>query len=101
MDKNTVSREGNRAKIELTSDLVASVVQDLRPQFKSLSDKGITELTIDLSQVSAIDSMGIGLLIAVYNSMLSRNGQVFLTNASVEIKELLREMRIDKRLTVA
>ena len=100
MSKANIDIDGTKATVEIIGDVVASAVQELRPQVKALIDKGVTEITIDFSRVSVIDSMGIGLLIAAYNSLSSKNGQITLVNASAEIKELMKEMRIDKRLVV-
>ena len=49
-------------------------------------------LTIDLSRVELIDSVGIGLLIAAHNSLAKGGGRLALENVNPDLTGLLRTM---------
>jgi len=55
-------------------DVVASTVAELRPRIKELINSGVRDITINLSNAKMVDSMGIGLLIATYNSVTKMGG---------------------------
>jgi len=81
-------------------DLTAGTVEQVRAQLKALLQTGTLELTIDLAGVQMVDSMGIGLLIQAHNSLQKVGGGLTVKNASSELMDLFRSMRLDKRFTL-
>jgi len=81
-------------------DIVASAVSELRQQLKSIADGGAQQVTIDLAQVQIVDSTGIGLLIAAYNTLQKAGGKIALINASRDLVLLFKSMRLDQRFEI-
>jgi len=81
-------------------DIVASMADDLRTQLKDIVAQLAGPLTIDLARVELIDSVGIGLLIAVHNTLSKKGGRLTLAHVSPDLATLLRTMRLDKHFSI-
>jgi len=97
----TVEKDGQRAEVKPGRDIVASMADELRQTLKEVVSVGIKELVINLSGVTMIDSVGIGLLIAAHNSLNKEGGKLVIKNASKEIDELFKSMRLNQRFSVS
>jgi len=51
------------------TDIVASSIEDFKSELRQLVEKGVEELIIDLTRVTMVDSVGLGVLIATHNSL--------------------------------
>jgi anti-anti-sigma factor len=58
------------------------------------------EVVFDLGQAAMLDSSGIGLLIAAYNTVSRRQGRLHVVNVSGDVFQLLQTMRLVSRLNV-
>lgn len=81
-------------------NIVASMADDFRIRLERMVTLGIKDLTIDLKGVGMVDSVGLGLLIAAYNSINDKGGTMKIKNASGEIYNLLKVMRLDQHFEV-
>lgn len=81
-------------------DIVASVADELRGRLKEILQAAEGPLVIDLARVELIDSVGIGLLIAVHNTLGKKGGRLALRNVNADLASLLRTMRLDKHFQV-
>jgi anti-anti-sigma factor len=81
-------------------DIVASVADELRSAVKDLIPGLAGPLVIDLSRVALVDSVGIGLLIAVHNTLSKKGGQLALAHVNPDLASLLRTMRLDKHFSI-
>lgn len=99
MSDTPASQDGTKALIH-PGDLTASTVDRVRDQLKTLLQCGTRELTVDLAGVQMVDSMGIGLLIQAHNSLAKVGGGLVVRNASADLLNLFRSMRLDKRFTI-
>ena len=95
-----IRREDGAATLAPHGDIVASSVPELRPALRELVREGVGGVTVDLAETAMIDSTGLGLLIATYNSLMKSKGRFALVNASPEILELLQAMRIHQHFEV-
>lgn len=77
-------------------DIVAPTVDGLRKKLLNLMEGGGKELVVDLTGVQMIDSVGIGLLVATHNSLHKTGGRLVVTNASKDICDLFKAMRLDQ-----
>jgi anti-sigma B factor antagonist len=100
MENFDVRREGDRATVAPRGDVVATAVADLRQTMRDLVRGGVREMVVDLHSAEMMDSTGIGLLLAGYNSLGQAGGKFSVVGASPEILELLRTMRVHQRFTV-
>jgi len=60
-------------------------------------DAGQSKIILDLGGVTAIDSSGIGEMVACYTSVTKRNGQLKLLNLSPKINDI---MQVTQLITV-
>ncbi len=95
-----IIRDGDKAIVKPGEDIVASMVEDLRKDFKQALHDGAEQITIDLSEVDMMDSMGIGVLVAAHNTLKKNDGQLELINASADILKLLQNMRLDQHFSI-
>ena len=101
MPEYEVKRKGSQVTIKPARDVVASSVPDLRQKIKELVDDGVKAVKIDLSRASMVDSMGIGLFIAAYNTLQKVGGTLEIVKVSPDILSLFRTMRIDQHFSVS
>ena len=94
----TVERTGSQRTVTLTGNLTAALVPALQGALKEELASGAREIVFDLTQTVALDSSGIGLLIAAHNSMSKVSGATRVINASPDILHLLQSMRLAGRL---
>jgi anti-anti-sigma factor len=92
--------EDGRTVLTPAGDIVASVADDLRTRLKELMGQLAGQLVIDLSRVELIDSVGIGLLIAVHNTLSKKGERLVLAHVSPDLASLLRTMRLDKHFSI-
>ncbi len=100
MKEFELKRNGESLGVVLGGDLTASMVPELKSALQKATGEGVLEVDFDLSNTAFIDSTGIGLLIATYNSLSKKNGTVRVVMVSEDIYGLLRSMRLEKRLCV-
>lgn len=100
MCENSIARDGSRGVLKFESNLVASAVNNLRLLVNKMIDEGLRELTVDLSGISVVDSMGIGFLISAHNSLLKIDGKIEVINVTGEIMDLFKSMRLDHHFSL-
>jgi len=89
----------NVAIVKITGDITLSKGGDvlLKDKVQSLLHQGYTNLLIDLSGVSYVDSAGLGELVQTYVTAKNRGGRLRLLNPTKRLKDLLV---VTKLLTV-
>ena len=95
-----ITSEENRTVVIPEGDIVASTVEGLRTALKETLGQGVSEVTLDLSHVSVIDSIGLGLVISVHNSLAKKGGKLSVTHVAKEVLELFKSMRLDRHFSV-
>ena len=100
VSKIHVLQEGSKTIIKPAFDVVASSLPELRDTLKQTVNGGAKDVSMDLSQVAMIDSMGIGLIIAAYNSLNTAGGRFSVINVSKDVLDLFKNMRLDKHFAV-
>lgn len=100
MNMSDLRRDGAMAVITPGKDIVASMADEFREELKDLIQDGVTQLTIDLSNVTMMDSIGMGLLIAAHNSLRNGGGKLLIVKASDDILGLFKTMRLDKHFDI-
>jgi anti-anti-sigma factor len=93
-----ITHNGRQARVMLREKLTAADIPALQPALKQEINAGVREIVFDLSKMVSLDSTGIGLLIAVYNSIEAMQGIIRLINVSPDILKLLQGMRLVDRL---
>ena len=54
------------------------------------TEKGFTQVVMDLSELEFMDSTGIGVLIGRYKKLKEYNKPIFITNPSVQAEKIFR-----------
>jgi anti-sigma B factor antagonist len=93
-----ITRDGGQARVTLGAKLTAAEVTELQPVLKQEIVAGVREIVFDLAETTALDSTGIGLLIAANNSLAPVQGAIRLINLTPDLVKLLQSMRLVDRL---
>jgi anti-anti-sigma factor len=80
--------------------IVSSNVGEMRTKMKGLIAEGCSAIVMDLKAVRIVDSTGIGLLIAIHNSLQKTGGKLSVINASKDILELFKAMRLEQHFSI-
>ena len=68
---------------------------------RALVNAGASQLVLDLTDVRMVDSMGIGLLISIHNTLKKTGRQLSVIHVSKEINELFRTMRMHQHFSIS
>ena len=97
-----VTREDNKVVVRPDGDrIVAATFPELRSKMRGIVEEGVRDLVVDLTGVNMVDSSGIGLLIAAYNSLRKVGGTLAVIHASAEILELFQTLRMHQYFSVS
>ncbi|MDR3599566.1 MAG: STAS domain-containing protein [Desulfosporosinus sp.] len=94
--KHTIKVSGNHAMIFLNDKIYVSDASLLRDDLMELIDQGVTDLRIDLSELTYIDSSGLGTLVTVNKRTKEKDGRLVLTGAQGLPLDLIKRTRLDK-----
>lgn len=96
-----IQKEDRNILIILTKDLVASMVSDFSDELRSLFDEKPQTITIDLSNVRIVDSLGMGVLISTHNHLTKSGGNLSVINAPPDIYEAFCVMRLNHHFSIS
>ena len=69
--------------------------RSLQERINSLLAEGLRDFTLDLADVSYIDSLGLGQLVAIRTSIQNRSGRVRLLRPNERVRKLLHITKLD------
>jgi len=84
--KITKKQDGSALVIALEGRLDTTTAPDLEKELKTSLD-GVTDLTLDLTDLDYISSAGLRVLLSAHKTMM-KQGQMKVTNASEIVKEV-------------
>lgn len=84
-----------------SEDLTAATIEQCRSCIMKLIQATNGKFTIDLSKVHMVDSKGIGLIIASYNTLQTSSRELEITGSNDEIRSLFKLMRLDRHFVVS
>ncbi len=71
------------------------LAEDFREEaMRYIDDENITALIVDLSQVSIMNSAGLGVLIAMQNEMEKRKGRLWIVGLQPLMREIFDRMKL-------
>jgi len=100
MGQCEITRQNRQVIVKPGTDLVASMADGFREELQQVIRESPESVTIDLTGVEMVDSVGIGVMIAVYNSLAKMEGMLKVINANKNLLNLFRTMRLDRHFTV-
>lgn len=72
-----------------------------KARLAELFDEGVNEITVDFTNVDALDSSGIGKLLVFYKKLKDRGGSLSIINVKHKnIQHLLDMIRLDKVINI-
>ncbi len=93
MLKTNVKQEQKSVEIKLTGELDFGTVNDFEVLMMKLEYK-YERYVIDFSELTFIDSAGIGILLKYYNIFKAKKRQIFFSNLRPKHIELLKVLKI-------
>jgi anti-sigma B factor antagonist len=93
--------QGETLRISEVKELGASNSSDFRDQARAAMTPGQRNIEIDLSQTMFLDSYGLGSLISLHKTTVSRNGKVRLLNPTPSVQQLLELTRMHRLFEIS
>ncbi|MDO8106538.1 STAS domain-containing protein [Isoptericola sp. b441] len=91
MDVSVTSRQiGDRTVIEVTGEIDVYTAPALREEIASLVDAEHTSIVVDLTQVSFMDSTGLGVLVGALKKVRTLGGDLSLVINEEKILKVFR-----------
>ncbi|KMQ51876.1 hypothetical protein CHISP_1131 [Chitinispirillum alkaliphilum] len=98
MDTFSLGKDEKNGELNVTvrADLCAENCPELRESLKNQlsSSEVLSKVVIDITSVNFIDSAGVGLLIALHNSLEKRDGRLVLTGVCESVFDFLTTLRL-------
>ena len=96
-----ITRQGDKTVFKPNKDITASNSPEFRAALKEMIDTGGRDLTVDLIDTHMIDSAGIGLLVATFNSLSRLEGKMEVINATSDLLGLFKAFRLDQHFPIS
>jgi len=98
--------DGRGATIQLRArylnyDVADALKAVLRTRTQELLDGGQRHFVLELSEVSIVDSCGVGLMIGLHNQIHAATGALWLVGVTQFLQKILRMMHLDQYFQVA
>lgn len=92
------NNESNKWELKLEGEVDLSTASQLRGELQDAYEIEGADMELDLTNLSYIDSTGLGVMIGAYGKMKEKNNSIILLNPRDNIKKLLRITSLDKIL---
>jgi anti-sigma B factor antagonist len=96
----TTNIEGGTVTLNITGELDAVSVPDLRPVLDDLISKGHKKIVVDLSGLRLIDSSGVGAIVYLFRKLRAVGGTVSVRGAADQPLAILRLLKLDTILLI-
>ncbi|KAB2328571.1 STAS domain-containing protein [Cytobacillus depressus] len=85
-----IQEEANKIKVDIQGEIDAFTAPKLRERIFPLTDKEGVEMIINLSNVSYLDSTGLGVFVGVFKNLRSNNGGLQIIGLSSRLMRLFK-----------
>ncbi|MCB2185449.1 MAG: STAS domain-containing protein [Deltaproteobacteria bacterium] len=93
-----VTTEQSRALFQIVGRIDESGAEGLEKKFNTLDLYRIREVVLDFTRVEYIASVGIGKIILMHKTLVSRGGVVMVQNASTSISTMFKLLKLDRTI---
>ncbi|MDY6905703.1 MAG: STAS domain-containing protein [Thermodesulfobacteriota bacterium] len=100
MGQSNITKDDAGITVKPQTNLVASMADEFRAELQALVREKPGQIIIDMNGVEMVDSVGIGVMIAVHNSLSKSEGILKIINADKNIYNLFKTMRLDRHFAV-
>src|SRR3954471_6616176 len=84
--------------LTVEGSLDAVTASTLKPEVIAIEEARQLKVVVDLSQLTLIDSTGVGVLISLFKRLRARDGHVYFAGLTGQPKEIFRLLRLDRSL---
>ena len=95
-----ITKDGDQTIVKPGQNIVVNMAEEFRNELRNLVEEGPKELVIDFEGIEMVDSVGIGVMIATYNSVMKFGGKFLVINVSKNLYGLFKTMRLDQHFKV-
>ncbi|WP_378954714.1 STAS domain-containing protein [Pelosinus sp. sgz500959] len=95
---HSIKVSGNHVKAFLKGKVYSQDASIFRDELLEHIEQGVTEISIDLSELTYIDSTGLGVLITIHKRTKEKNGKIVITGAQGMVEQLFKRTRLDRVL---
>ncbi len=89
--------EGNTTVLDINGDVVFNTLSEIREVIKQkMNEPDSGNLIINLSNVGMIDSAGVGFIVSMYKTILSRKGCFALAEPNATVKDVLQTVGLTR-----
>jgi anti-sigma B factor antagonist len=85
-----VDRNATAVTVEITGEVDIGSAPGLRSYLNECLSEGYTEITLDLTRMTFIDSSGLGVLVGVINRLRREDGRLIISNPPPIAVQVLR-----------
>ncbi|MBF0274905.1 MAG: STAS domain-containing protein [Nitrospinae bacterium] len=97
--KIDVSNNGNDLKASLKGKLITIEENNsLETFFKTFLDKGVKKFLINMSEVTHINSSGLGLIVKYFQKIKAVDGAIVFCYVQKDVNELFQMTRLNKKI---
>ena len=98
---SAIEKNGSEVKVIPDQDILSSNRDELRNELAELVSEGVQHIIVDMSKVGRIDSSGLSVFIATYNSLKANEGVLELINVNETIRKLFLLTRFDRYISIS
>ncbi len=96
-----VKRNGNQAVVIPDGRIDITNSQDLKKKLLDIFDEGFDEIVIDFSNISSIDSSGLGKLLLFHKKLKERGGELRIINVGSDyVKKMFSMIHLNKVINI-
>jgi anti-sigma B factor antagonist len=96
----STSIDGGNVTLNITGELDAVSVPDLRPVLDDLINKGHKKIVVDLAGLRLIDSSGVGAIVYLFRRLRGVGGTLVVRGATDQPLAILRLLKLDQILAI-
>jgi anti-sigma B factor antagonist len=93
---HSVVQESDKILLQVRGELDALSCPDLRPVLDALVEQGSRMVTVDLSELSLIDSSGVGAMVSLYKRVRANGGEVHFVGVNAQPLVIFKLLRLDR-----
>ena len=87
---------GDTLRVSSVVELSASNANGFRDDARAAMADGLRNIEIDLSQTSAVDSCGLGALVALHKTAIGRGGSLRVLRPAPPVQQILELTRMNR-----
>ncbi len=101
MDLECIDTPGGDLVVKLCGEMDALGCTKIRTELERITDTENTNVSLDLSQVSFLDSSGIGAIVFLYKRLKAQGRTLIIVGVQGQPQELMKLLRIDSAIPVS